>query len=73
MKVRRLIDNFVQVFVGPQVVAIVYSKLVLVSNLSFCRMYKSQVSEVPHVAQFSFVHDVSSANTLSYQKARSKI
>ena len=33
-------------------------------------MYRSQVSEAPHVAQFPFVHDVSRTNTFSAIKER---
>ena len=56
--VKRLIDNFEQVFVSPQVAAIVHR--LLASSLSFyqrmyiCTLRKSQVSEALHVAQFSY-------------------
>ena len=75
--VKRLIDNFVQVFISPQVAAIVHQ--LLASSLSFyqrmyiCTLNKSQVSEALHIAQFFFRIQHQSPYYLTYRRARSKL
>ena len=73
--VKRLINNFVQVFVSPRVAAIVHR--LLAGSLSFyqrmyiCTLRKSQVSVALHIAQFSYPTSVALL-PLSHWRARSK-
>ena len=52
--VEKLMDKFVQVFISPQVPAIVYSNYyqVTLASIFICTLSKSQVSEALHVAKF---------------------
>ena len=67
MQVVRPINNFVQVFIGPQVAAIVLLALLSSTYVYLYTKSEPQVSEAPHVAQF--VQTIECTNKLEYENS----